>query len=177
MNQLINFSFKYGQYRFAIPVLLLGFSLQYILIAFFLPEFLQYSEGIKNPDQLFSYNFDYLANLYEKLGPDGRNFYTKMLLVDFAYTSISAIGFSFLLAVLVAKRTWIILLPFLLALSDICENVAQLILLSQFPSISPTLAVISSIFSSIKMLLSLICIVLISFYILRGLILWIKKRL
>jgi hypothetical protein len=94
MKKLTHFFFKNGKYKIALPILAIGFALQAILIIHYLPEFLHYSENIKNPDQLFFYDMDYIANLYQKLGEEGRKFYCKMLVVDFVYTSISGIAYS-----------------------------------------------------------------------------------
>ncbi len=82
------------------------------------------------------YNFQYILNLYQTLGAKGIDSYASMLYMDFAYLSISALGWSLLLAALVRKNKWYITLPFFMAFFDIGENIMQLILMQQFPSIS-----------------------------------------
>lgn len=103
MKPFKQFIFRYGKYKYALPLMMLGFALQAVLIFKYLPRFLAYSGGLKNPDQLFYYDFKYLLGLYQALGEEGRNYYAQMLGVDFAYTTISAFGFAFLLAALVKK--------------------------------------------------------------------------
>lgn len=176
MKKLISCIHKYGRYKLAIPILLVGFGLQYVLIAYFLPEFLSYSGGLKNPDQLFNYDLAYLHDLYSNLGIKGRAFYSRMLYVDFGYTTLSAIGYSLLLVALSKQRMWFILLPLLLALFDVFENILHLILMDQFPQLSPMTIIIASTATSIKMIAGLICILLILFYCARNVFQWAKSR-
>jgi hypothetical protein len=83
-------NFQPGKYKYALPVLAVGFAFQAILIFGYMPEFLNYSSGKKNPDQLFSYDYQYLQALYQELADEGRKHYLHMLGVDFLYTTISA---------------------------------------------------------------------------------------
>lgn len=176
MKKVVNFIYKSGKYKIAIPVLIVGFILQAILIIKYLPEFLNYSNNIKNPDQLFSYNLDYITNLYQILEEQGRKFYFEMLSIDFLYTIISGMGFSLLLAALVKKRKWYIVLPLFLSLSDICENISQIVLMNNFPEITTFGVFISSTFSTTKMLLSLMSVSLILFFLVKNLVQWIKRN-
>lgn len=176
MKKVVNFIYKNGKYKIAIPVLIVGFILQAILIIKYLPEFLNYSNNIKNPDQLFSYNLDYITNLYQILEEQGRKFYFEMLSIDFLYTIISGMGFSLLLAALVKKRKWYIVLPLFLSLSDICENISQIVLMNNFPEITTFGVFISSTFSTAKMLLSLMSVSLILFFLVKNLVQWIKRN-
>ena len=176
VKKLTSFFFKNGKYKIALPVLGFGFALQALLIIDYLPEFLQYSDNVKNPDQLFTYNYEYIVNLYQKLGEEGRNFYFKMLGVDFLYTTISGIGYSLLLAALVKKEKWYIILPLFLTLSDVFENVSQIILMHNFPEIPALGVTISSAFSSIKMIGGATSLLLILFFICKNIIHWIKNK-
>ena len=176
MKKLTFFFYKNGKYKFAIPTLMVGFILQYILIAYFLPEFLSYSDGLKNPDQLFNYGLDYLDALYRNLGFEGRKFYVYMLYADFGYATISAFGYSLLLAALSKQRKWFILLPLLLSLFDISENILQIILMSQYPTLSTSLTTMASISTSAKMIVSMITILLIIFYCIYNIFQWAIRR-
>ncbi|ABG59740.1 hypothetical protein [Cytophaga hutchinsonii] len=176
MNKLTRFFFKNGEYKIALPVLGLGFTLQALLIMAYLPEFLHYSDNMKNPDQFFTYNYEYIVDLYQKLGEEGRKFYFNMLVVDFLYTTISGAGYSLLLAALAKKEKWYIILPLVLTLSDIFENISQIILMNNFPAISPSGVAISSTFSSIKMTGGAIILSLILFFIGRNIIHWVKNK-
>lgn len=176
MRKLTNFFFKNGKYKIALPVLAFGFSLQALLIIDYLPEFLYYSDNVKNPDQFFTYNYEYIVDLYQKLGEIGRRFYFKMLGVDFFYTSISGVGYSLLLAALIKKKKWYIILPLFFTLSDVFENISQIILMNNFPEISSSGVAISSAFSSIKMTGGAISLSLILFFIGRNIIHWVKNK-
>ncbi|KQC00838.1 hypothetical protein [Pedobacter sp. Hv1] len=176
VKKLTSFFFKNGKYKIALPILGFGFALQALLIIDYLPKFLQYSDNVKNPDQLFTYNYEYIVNLYQKLGEEGRNFYFKMLGVDFLYTTISGIGYSLLLAALVKREKWYIILPLFLTFSDVFENVSQIILMNNFPEISALGVTISSAFSAIKMIGGATSVLLILFFIGRNIIHWLKNK-
>lgn len=177
MKKLLNFLYKNGKYKTAIPTLIVGFILQGILISKYLPEFLIYSNNIKNPDQLFFYDLEYLKTLYQALGKEGRAFYAEMLGIDFLFTTISGFGYCLLLATLIKKRKWYIMIPLLLAISDVLENVSQLFLMNIFPDINSFVGVLSSLFSSIKMTFSIICIALILFFIAKNIYLWARTKI
>ena len=176
MKKIISFVHKYGRYKLAIPILVVGFCLQYVLISYFLPEFLSYSGGLKNPDQLFSYELEYLDDLYRNLGTKGRRFYVKMLYVDFGYTAISALGYSLLLAALSKQRKGFILLPLLLVLFDMFENILHLVLMDQYPKLSLLVITTASTATSIKMIAGLISVLLILFYCVQNVFQWAISR-
>lgn len=176
MEKIINLIFENGKYKIALSTLGIGFALQALLITYYLPEFLHYSGNIKKPDQLFTYNVDYVVYLYQKLGNEGRKFYIKMLIVDFFYTSIAGIAYSLLLATLVKKRKWYIILPLVLTISDIIENTFQIGLLNSFPKITSLGVALSSLFSSIKMIGGAIILSLLLFHISKNLLNWIKNK-
>ena len=176
MKKLINFFLRNGKFKIAFTVLAIGFALQALLILHYLPEFLHYSDNVKNPDQFFTYNFEYIIDLYQKLGEVGRNLYFKMLVADFFYTTISGTGYSLLLAALIKKEKWYIILPLFLTFSDIFENVAQIILMNSFPEISPLGVFVSSLFSSVKMTGGIISLLLILFFAGKNIFNWIKIK-
>ena len=176
MKKVVRLVFKYGKYTPALSFLAISFGLQALLILQFLPQFLSYSGGLKNPDQLFSYSPSYIENLYQALGTEGREFYHLMLLVDFPYTLSAAIGYSLLLAALVKKEVCFIALPLLLGGLDLGENLCQMALMSQFPSVSPFLVDVSSTFSGLKLSLSIVCLLLILFYAVKRVYGWLLER-
>jgi hypothetical protein len=176
MKKLVSFFFKNGKLKIALPILAIGFALQALLIIDYLPEFLQYSDNLKNPDQFFTYNLEYLMNLYQKLGGEGRIFYIKMLGVDFFYTIISGVGYSLLLAALVKNKKWYTLLPLFFAFADVFENISQIVLLNNFPEISSFGVFISSTFSSVKMIGGGISLSLILFFIGKNIFNWVKSK-
>jgi hypothetical protein len=99
-----------------------------------------------------------------------------MLGVDFFYTTISGVGYTLLLAALVKKEKWYIMLPLFLTLSDVFENISQIILMNNFPKISASGVIISSTFSSIKMIGGAISLLLILFFICKNIFNWVKNR-
>jgi hypothetical protein len=176
MKKLIDFIFKFGKFKYAFSFILIGIVVQIFIFSSFLPDFLIYSGGIKNPDQLFWYNYEYINNLYQKLGVNGLNAYASMLYIDFVYLSISALGYSLLLSTLVKKRVWFITIPMFMAFFDIGENLSQLVLMNQYPSISSIGVQISSLFTSLKMVSAIIGVLLILFFVLRNIVIWVNKK-
>lgn len=147
----------------------MSLALQYILVAKYLPEFLTYSSGIKNPDQLFWYSYEYLYDLYSVLGISGRALYLKMLTLDFVYvlfTTLALIGIMYNLTV---KSKWnrLCLLPIIAAFFDLTENICQIILLKGFPVVNSIIVLISSSSSLMKMMLMMVCLLVIVIFLIR----------
>jgi len=175
---LFQMIFRISKWYYTLWFFLMSFALQYILVDKFLPEFLIYSSGIKNPDQLFWYSYEYLYHLYSVLGISGRELYLKMLTLDFAYilfTSLALIGLIYNLTI---KSKWnkLCLLPMIAAFFDLTENICQIVLLKAFPEGYSMLVLISSSSSLIKMLLMMVCLLVILIFLIRFFYLRIKER-
>lgn len=160
---------------YVVSLFFLGsFSFQFLLVESYLPRFLVYSSGIKNPDQMFWYSKKWLSHLYDTLGDEGRSFYVQMLSMDFVYIIFTALAFSGLMYIL-SRRTriwWISFAPALAASFDILENSAQLVLLNNFPELSSLLVTTSSVASFMKM--SLMAFIMVAIIILISRILYFK---
>lgn len=166
-------------WRMVIFFLLFSFILQYLLMTNYLNTFLDYSSGMKNPDQLFWYSDDWLKKLYASLGRTGRSFYIEMLLVDFLYILFSCIGYTMLLYLLTRDTVWSYtsILPVFVAVFDVTENAAQLILLSSYPQISTSWMLLSKVSSLFKLSLALVGFLLIAIFIFRNAVIKFKSRL
>lgn len=175
LKNILNLLDRYGKYRIAIPIILVGVILQRILVSIYLPNFLSFSDGLVNPDQLFSYDLSYLERLYQNLGEDGRKYYAEMLGIDFIFAFIMATGLSLLLSALNKTPKWYFLLPCLLALSDFSENASQLLLLNLYPKLNVLLSSFSSYASSMKMSLSLACLLLVTWHIFKRIMIWFRQ--
>lgn len=175
LKNILNLLDRYGKYSIAIPIILVGVILQRILVSIYLPNFLSFSDGLMNPDQLFSYDLPYLERLYQKLGEDGRKYYAEMLGIDFIFAFIMATGLSLLLSALNKTPKWYFLLPCLLALSDFLENASQLLLLNLYPKLNVLLSSFSSYASSMKMSLSLACLLLVTWHIFKRIMIWFRQ--
>lgn len=142
---------------------LASFFCQFWLITSYLPRFLKYSSGMKNPDQMFWYSKKWLSSLYDALGDEGRSFYVQMLSIDFVYIIFTSLAFSGLIFLL-CRRTriwWISFAPVLAAVFDILENSAQIVLLNTFPVLSSLMVTASSVASFMKMGLMVLNVVVI----------------
>lgn len=143
---------KFLKWPFMILFLSIAFSLQYVLIAKFLPDFLNFSSGIQNPDQLFWYSSSWLQQLYLALGNGGRQFYQNMLFVDFFYATFAGIGYSMLLYFLIRNTnwTWISITPLIMTFFDYAENTIQILLLNSYPNMNDTLVLLAAVSSFLK---------------------------
>jgi hypothetical protein len=112
--------------------------------------FLEFSGGLKNPDQLFGYNASILLEIFEQLGSQGRKFYSKMLWVDNIYTLSTGIGFCLLLGYLVKKEKWYVLLPLTFTVFDLLENTFHMVFLLVYSSISSGLVNLASMLTIFK---------------------------
>jgi hypothetical protein len=144
---------KFLKWPVMILCLAIAFLLQYVLIANFLPDFLNFSSGLKNPDQLSWYSDSWLQHLYLALGDEGRQLYQKMLFVDFFYATFAGIGYSMLLYFLTknTKWKWISITPLIMTFFDYAENIIQILLLKSYPDLNATLALLSAMSSFSKL--------------------------
>ncbi len=148
---------------YVILVFFLAASLpQVFLITMYLPEFLNFSGGQNNPDQLFGYDARHLTELYAKLGQEGMALYQQMLAWDFAFLSLT-FAWIFLLFRNYFGQTpfsFLLIIPVLVVGADVCENVLQLLLMGQFPDLSAPLAATASLATMTKLSLTPIALVL-----------------
>ena len=111
-------------------------------------------------DMTFNYSPDYAYYFFSKLGPEGRLSYIKFLvfidiLFPLCYGLISTIIYKFFLdRILKANSSFklIVFLPIFGASIDIIENIMQLVMLRTYPLKFMTLARISSLFTSFKLI-------------------------
>jgi hypothetical protein len=151
---------RMSKWYYTLLFFFISFALQYVLVVKFLPAFLIYSSGIKNPDQLFWYSSEYLYSLYYTLGIAGRDLYLIMLTWDFAYALFTGLALIGLIYNLTKKSNWsrLCLLPMIAACFDLIENLCQIILLKIFPVGNSMIVFISSSSSLLKMVLMLACL-------------------
>ena len=160
---------KFLKWPVMVLCLAIAFSLQYVLIVDFLPGFLDFSSGIKNPDQLSWYSVSWLEHLYLALGDQGRQFYQQMLLVDFFYATFAGIGYSILLYLLTSntKWKWISITPLIMTFFDYAENIIQILLLRSYPDLNATLVSLSASSSFLKLAMGGLGILLLGIFGLR----------
>jgi hypothetical protein len=134
-------------------VLVLGTQLVYALILWFtIPSVMEHSQGMKLLDMMpLGYPLEYPKQLLDALGEEGRKEYlTLQLPADAAYPLLFALSFSFL-AVFLLKRGYgqkmlgVVWVPIGAGLFDYAENLCILIMLMNYPSTSPLLAMIASL--------------------------------
>jgi|GEM_PF-4663440 len=168
MNSLIARVHRGANWPLITLFLLPAFAVQYLLIAEYLPVFLDFSQGLMNPDQLFCYDSVYLEQLYRELGDPGRSHYKDMLRLDYLYMALAGIGYALLIAKLERKGTALIGLPLMMLIFDALENTLQIQLLNGYPSFPATWIELSSLASSLKMVMGLIAMLYLLLLIIRS---------
>lgn len=111
-------------------------------------------------DMTFNYSPDYAYYFFSKLGAEGRLAYIRFLvfidmLFPLCYGLISALIYKFFLdRIFRPKNSFklLVFLPIFGASIDIMENIMQLVMLRTYPIRFVTLAGISSLFTSFKLI-------------------------
>ncbi|MGM0945309.1 MAG: hypothetical protein ACQEW9_09010 [Bacteroidota bacterium] len=104
-------------------------------------------------DLKFAYSVSEAFSALESMGEGVRGFYQLGIwLLDFPYMIVYCLFFSAILYRLwgVSRLIW---LPLAIAFFDLIENLSVLVLLKTFPAIPENIAVLASIFTSLKWVL------------------------
>lgn len=132
-----------------------------------IPHVLVYSQGMKLLDLIpTGYSSEYVRQLLEALGETGRHVYLwQQLPLDMIYPGLFAISYSLLAAFFLNKLSivgwfqYFCLVPFLGGALDYLENIGTITMLNQYPTFSPQIASVTSIFSILKSITSTVVFV------------------
>ena len=137
----------------------------YLLIVLYsIPAVVSQAPGMRLFDMSpIGYSPAYAESLLRAIGPEGRALYLKRQLpIDLFYPGLFAVTFTLMLVWLFGKSLEAKSKVFLLALVpaaagvfDYLENVAIFLMLKSFPTISPMLVHVSSMFSILKSMLTI----------------------
>lgn len=134
--------------------LAMALAVQSYLIMVNLPQFLEHSGGLLNPDQLIGYGVGDLTELYTALGDEGLSVYRRMLSFDVLYVVLNA---SWIFLVL--KRSFIgtayrffTFALFIGLTADLTENIAQFLLMHRHPNLPVAIVSMGSMATLTKFL-------------------------
>jgi len=121
-------------------------------------------------DLQFGFTPEFAHELLDNLQDDGRKAYRlTTLFVDIPYALIYGFIYSFILVVLLKKtKNWskyklIILVPLLISLFDLLENVGILLLIKTYPNTSTSISVFTSWSNQLKWIFAFITFLLVLF--------------
>lgn len=142
---------------------LLLFILTNVVYAFMLlvtiPKTMSFSSGIKLLDMMpAGYNLEYINNLFNELGVDGRKFYLyNQIPIDMIYPFLFGISNCLLLAYFLkiinkldTSLFYLCLLPLIAGIADYFENFGIITMLNTYPEITNFSATATNIFSITK---------------------------
>ncbi len=127
------------------------------------------SGGSGTLDMTFGYSASQAHGLLARIGREGRQIYTKLLGLDFLFAAVYMMLQSLLITALMnnanlpTRLEKLNLLPFLRSALDTAENCLIMILISGFPSFHPTVAVVASGITVIKLALNYFYIAIVFF--------------
>ncbi len=123
----------------------------------------------------FGYSHAYAQNLLAAIGAEGREVYLRLQLpIDFVYPGLFALTYSMMLVWLFKKRFDPESKVFLLALApavagffDYMENVGIIVMLQQYPALTRGMVSVSSVFSVLKSIWTVLFYVILVFGLIR----------
>jgi hypothetical protein len=130
-----------------------------------LPYVMSFAGGMRLFDLMpTGYSPEYAVNLLGTLGADGRHAYlTRQLPFDMFYPGLFAISYAMLSAFILKnifispnKFRYLVLLPIFAGLFDYLENIGIISMLVVYPDFSRTMALVSSVCTIMKSLLTTI---------------------
>jgi hypothetical protein len=150
---------RLASYKTILPAFLLFITVLILMLKgpFGSERIKELSAGLGTLDMRFLYSPSDAAELFERLGAAGRQTYTRLLTFDFAFLMSYMMMQSLLISALIRKANlperWnkLNLLPILRSLLDAIENCLLLVLLTAYPAQYPAMAVIASVFTTVKL--------------------------
>lgn len=124
----------------------------------FRPEVMALASG-PLPETAFGYSPAEVESVLGSLGAEGRSLYVRALLVDFLFVIAFAAGLGLPLAYLLPRATErvpvraLALAPVVAGACDYVENLVLLYSISTYPDVSGALVAVASVFTSLKVLL------------------------
>ncbi|SES24454.1 hypothetical protein [Salipaludibacillus aurantiacus] len=140
---------------------LLSFIIFSLFLTFILPETAATTERItgtgESPDGSYVYTSDDIYRMAEEYGEEGREYYIRsrftfdivwpLVYLFFLYTSLTNLYRSFQ-SVKIIKYSH--LLPFGAVLFDFFENTSASVVMARYPSVTPVIAELATVFTFIK---------------------------
>ena len=162
MNYLKFFIEKYSTPKYIWSMFILTLFISLIMVLITGPKIEEYAHGMLIMDVLFfGYDIDYVNALFKTLGKQGRSVYLyQQIPVDMIYPIAYGFFSSLSLAWIIKKQNieikkiylFICMIPLLAMIFDFIENSSNALLLIDYPNISSSHVLFSSLFTNLKYL-------------------------
>ncbi len=134
-------------------------SVYAIMLLVTIPRVMAFADGMKLLDMLpTGYEAEYVRQLFDALGEDGRNAYLKRQLpLDMIYPGLFAVSYSLIMVYFLSKlgrfKGWVTnlaFLPVVAGLADYLENAGIITMLMKYPNQTYFMVELTSTFSVVK---------------------------
>ena len=155
------------------------------MLAVTIPGLMKFTGGAEIFDMMpGGYSYTYAAELLEKLGNEGREYYLyRQIPADMIYPGLFAICYSMMIAYFLMKTgklntklKYLSYLPIAAGLFDYLENICIIIMLKSFPDLSQGTVTAGNIFSVSKSVSTTISFTVIIVLLIITIVLKIKRR-
>ena len=148
--------------KYARPLTILLFFVLVILfeivfMVFLGPRFLEMTNETDLLDMTTFYSAEQAYEMVGQYGPDGRDYYNYIQIVDFFFPAAYAFFFALLITYLLQRRNWLetpwrrlALMPLVAGLCDWLENAGIFIMLRRYPASFDIVAQMTNIFCVLK---------------------------
>lgn len=159
---------KFASWTKALVGLVIAQSVYLLMLFVTIPGVKQYSKGMDIFDmKATGYSSEYAQVLLETLGETGRSYYlTRQLPLDLIYPGVMALTWVLLITLFARRldRRWgsLIIVPIAAAVFDYLENGTIVAMLVTFPNVQESLAALSSTFTVVKSMISLLNFAIVS---------------
>lgn len=154
MNTLLFYLNKYANLRNALLVTAFLFVVVIPINNRLTDSLYERAHGVSKLDYHRTYDVTQVDQLFSVYGEQGRAMYAWDLLVDMLYP-LAVAGAAMLFALTVVRKPvlqkLLIVLPLIFLVTDLVENAFLLLFLGTYPSLSPILVSIASLFTRIKL--------------------------
>ena len=148
--------------KYALPLTILLFFVLVILFeivftVFLGPRFLEITNEIGLLDMTTFYSAEQAYEMMGQYGPDGRDYYNYIQIIDFFFPVAYALFFALLITYLLQRRNWLetrwrwlTLIPLVAGFCDWLENTGIFIMLRRYPASFDIVAQMTNIFCVLK---------------------------
>lgn len=160
---------KYAKGKIVLALLLITWAVYAYMLSTTIPLVMRYAHGLKLLDmQPMGYTVEYARTLFTNLGAAGRDAYLfKQIPVDMFYPFLFALSYSLLLTYLFrksfrpeSKMHNLALVPIFAGVFDYLENIGIIYHLQSYPQLSDSMIRLTSVFSMLKSIFTMIFFVL-----------------
>ncbi len=137
---LLSFINKYARPLTILLFFVLVILFEIVFTVFLGPSFLEITNETDLLDMTMFYSAEQAYEMVGQYGPDGRDYYNYIQIVDFFFPVVYALFFALLITYLLQRRNWLethwrrlALIPLVAGLCDWLENAGIFIMLRRYP--------------------------------------------